>query len=273
MTPIRTLIVDDEPLAREGLRVLLEKEPEVEVVGECRDGREAVRSLRELEPDLVFLDVQMPEMDGFEVLEAVAGSLEHAPTVVFVTAYDEFALRAFDVHALDYLLKPFDDARFEQALQRARSELDRRRDSDLTVRIEALLAERHELEVGPAGRSAPDESDEDGSIRRFVVRSSGRIHFVDVDEVDWIEAAGDYVRLHAGGRSHLMRETMKVLEHGLDPGEWVRIHRSTIARISHVREIRTTDSGQYVVVLADGTRRSLSRTGRERLEEVLGRAL
>ncbi|HKK08183.1 MAG TPA: LytTR family DNA-binding domain-containing protein, partial [Gemmatimonadota bacterium] len=194
---------------------------------------------------------------------------ERLPTVVFVTAYDEFALRAFDVHALDYLLKPFDDERFERALQRAKSDLDRRRDSEVTARIEALLDERR---VGEGHGDAEGPDEEDG-LKRFVVRSSGRIHFVDIDEVDWIEAAGDYVRLHAGERSHLMRETMKVLDRGLDPEEWVRIHRSTIVRISHVREIRTTDTGQYVVVLQDGTRRSLSRTGRERLEEVLGRAL
>ena len=270
MSPIRTLIVDDEPLARQGLRVLLEEEPDVEIVGECADGLEALDALREREPDLVFLDVQMPEMGGFEVLDAWDGLGETAPVVVFVTAYDEYALKAFEVHALDYLLKPFDDERFVRALDRARAELDRRRDSEVTARIEALLEARRGGEEAAAGTEGPDGG---SSLRRFVVRSAGRIHFVDIDEIDWIEAAGDYVRLHAGARSHLMRETMKELERRLDPAEWVRIHRSTFVRISRVKEIRTTETGQYVVVLEDGTRRSLSRTGRERLEAVLGRTL
>jgi len=271
VTPIRTLIVDDEPLARQGLRVLLEEEPDVEIAAECADGLEALDALRELRPDLVFLDVQMPEMGGFEVLEAWDGFGESAPVVVFVTAYDEYALKAFEVHALDYLLKPFDDERFARALDRARAELDRRRDSEVTARIEALLEARRGGGEGEADEA--EALERAPSFRRFVVRSAGRIHFVDIDEIDWIEAAGDYVRLHAGERSHLMRETMKDLERRLDPAEWIRIHRSTFVRISRVKEIRTTDTGQYHVILDDGTHRSLSRSGRERLEAVLGRTL
>ncbi len=270
MKPIRTLIVDDEPLAGETLRVLLKEDPEIDVVGECRSGREAVERILELEPELVFLDIEMPEMDGFDVLETVAAEGVHLPTLVFVTAYDQYALRAFDVHALDYLLKPFDDERFARALARAKSEVSRREDAAMASRIEALLADHR---AAAAGGTTPLEEGGAGPVERFVVRSSGRIHFVDVGEVDWVEAAGDYVRLHTGERSHLMRETMKVLEDSLDPDVFVRIHRSTIVRIGFVKEIRTTGTGQYVVLLEDGTRRNLSRSGRGRLEEVLGRTL
>jgi two-component system LytT family response regulator len=268
--PIRTLIVDDEPLAREGLRVLLEPDPAIELVGECRDGPEAVACIEELEPDLVFLDVEMPEMDGFDVLETLREDAVPLPTIVFVTAYDQYALRAFEVHALDYLLKPFDDERFEHALERAKQDIVRRQAAVVASRIEALLTERR---IAGAGvERSPDEAST-GPVQRFVVRSSGRIHFVDIGEVDWVEAAGDYVRLHTGERSHLMRETMKHLEDRLDLEIFIRIHRSTIVRIGFVKEIRTTGTGQYVVVLEDGTRRNLSRSGRRRLEEVLGRSL
>ncbi len=270
MKAIRTLIVDDEPLARETLRVLLRADPEVDVVGECRSGPEAVDRTLELEPDLVFLDIQMPEMDGFDVLETLAVEGVRIPTIVFVTAYDQYALRAFEVHALDYLLKPFDDERFERALERAKLELSRRQDAAMASRIEALLADHR---AAAEGEESAVGEEREGPVERFVVRSSGRIHFVDVGEVDWVEAAGDYVRLHTGERSHLMRETMKELEDSLDPDVFVRIHRSTIVRIGFVKEIRTTGTGQYVVLLEDGTRRNLSRSGRRRLEEVLGRAL
>jgi two-component system LytT family response regulator len=267
---IRTLIVDDEPLARETLRILLRANPEVDVVGECRSGPEAVDRILEVEPDLVFLDIEMPEMDGFDVLETVSGEGVRIPTIVFVTAYDQYALRAFEVHALDYLLKPFDDERFERALERAKLEVSRHQDAAMASRIEALLADHR---AAAAGEESPVGEGREGPVERFVVRSSGRIHFVDVAEVDWVEAAGDYVRLHTGERSHLMRQTMKELEDSLDPDVFVRIHRSTIVRIGFVKEIRTTGTGQYVVLLEDGTRRNLSRSGRRRLEEVLGRAL
>lgn len=287
--PARVLVVDDEHLARDGLRVLLERDEQVRVVGECRDGREAVEEIRRLEPDVVFLDVQMPERDGFEVLEAL--DPEEIPVVVFVTAYDEYALRAFEVHALDYLLKPFDDERFERALRRAKDELERRDSARFAERLEALLAERREEEGeapnrtdgpaaadpdrpgaadGPAGSGEPPAAE---PLDRLMVRSSGRIQFVSVGEIDWVEAAGDYVRLHVGERSHLLRETMKSLEVRLDADDWVRVHRSTLVRLDYVREIRTSESGHYELVLEDGTRRSLSRSGRERLEEVLGRSI
>lgn len=262
--PIRTLVVDDEPLAREGLRVLLERDEEVELVGECAQGREAVEAIRDLEPELVFLDVQMPEMDGFGVLAELEP--DEMPAVVFVTAYDEYALRAFDVHALDYLLKPFDDDRFEAALKRAKAELERREDAALGEKLAALL-EDHTGER-PAGASTRSERDD-----RLMIRSSGRVQFVNVGEVDWVEAAGDYVRLHVGERSHLLRETMKNMEDRLDAEQFVRVHRSTLVKLDYVKEVVSSDAGSYEIVLEDGTRRSLSRSGRRRLEEVLGRSL
>lgn len=263
MSAIRAMVVDDEPLAREGLRVLLEKDDEVEFVGECGDGREAVREIRRVDPDLVFLDIQMPEMDGFDVLEAL--DEDELPVVVFVTAYDEFAIRAFEVHALDYLLKPYDDERFFRALERVKAEVKHRRDTEFTDRLAALMENRTEWPPeagGEEGRPGPQD--------RIMIRSSGRIQFVNVGEIDWIEAAGDYVRLHTGERSHLLRETMKAMEERLDPERFVRVHRSTIVKLDYVREVRASESGQYDVVLHDGTRRSLSRSGRERLEEALG---
>ena len=263
------LVVDDEHLARDGLRVLLERDDEVELVGECGDGEEAVTEIRRLEPDVVFLDVQMPERNGFEVLEALEP--EEIPVVVFVTAYDEYALRAFEVHALDYLLKPFDDERFERALARAKDELERRESARFAERLEALLSERREGELASSVEGREETTVEPPD--RIMVRSSGRIQFVSVQEIDWVEAAGDYVRLHVGDRSHLLRETMKNLERRLGSEEWVRVHRSTLVRLDFVREIRTSDSGHYELVLEDGTRRSLSRSGRERLEEVLGRSI
>ena len=269
--PTRVLVVDDEPLARDGLRVLLERDREVRVVGECGDGREAVEEIRRLRPDLVFLDVQMPELDGFDVLERLEP--DEIPVVVFVTAYDEYALRAFEVHALDYLLKPFDDERFERTLERAKDELERRENARFAERLEALLAERRAGEGTSAGTAADDGEAGADAPDRIMVRSSGRIQFVSVREIDWVEAAGDYVRLHVGDRSHLLRETMKNLENRLESEAWVRVHRSTLVHLDFVREIRTSDSGHYELVLEDGTRRSLSRSGRERLEEVLGRSL
>lgn len=264
MKTMSVLVVDDEPLARQGVRALLEADDRVEVAGEASTGTEAVEALRELRPDIVFLDVQMPGMNGFEVLKQV--DLDPPPVVVFVTAYDEYAIQAFDMHAMDYLLKPFDDERFDRALQRAREQVRQREDSDLAERLGRMLASRRR-------RAATDDrvgEEADGRLQRLVVRSSGRVSFVDVEELVWVEAAGDYVRLHMETGSVLMRETMKALEQGLDPATFVRIHRSTIVRVSRIREIRSNGNGRFHVVLRDGTERSVSTTGRDRLERMLG---
>lgn len=249
---LRTLIVDDEPLARERLRTLLADDPEVEVVGECADGRGAVRAMRELAPALVFLDVQMPVLDGFEVVTEIG--VERMPAVIFVTAYDEYAIRAFDVHALDYLLKPFERSRFDRAVARAKEQLADGTEQGLARQLRALLKE-----VGPA-RDGAD---------RLVIKSRGRITFVRPEEVAWIEAAGNYVRLHVKDGSHLMRETMtKVLER-LPSGEFLRVSRSAIVRLDRIRELRPRQHGEYVILLRDGTSVKSSRGYADSLQSVL----
>jgi two-component system, LytTR family, response regulator len=223
---IRTLIVDDEPLARQRLRRLLEADPDIVILGECGDGQQAVTDLRQLRPDLVFLDVQMPVLDGFGVLQALGGT--PLPTVIFVTAHDRYALKAFEVHALDYLLKPFDKARFGAALERAKTQVRQGSAAALDERLQELLQT-----VQPR-RSGPE---------RLIVRSSGRIYFVRTEDIDWIEAAANYVRLHVGKEDHLLREGLTALEKKLDPGRFVRIHRSTIVNLERIQELQPAFHG------------------------------
>ncbi|HKQ05942.1 MAG TPA: LytTR family DNA-binding domain-containing protein [Blastocatellia bacterium] len=252
---IRTLIVDDEPLARRRIRRMLARHADVEVIGECANGSEAVAAIREQQPALVFLDVQMPEADGFAVLERIAAN--EAPLIIFVTAYDQYAVRAFEVHALDYLLKPFDRRRFDNALQRAKSRLTSDR-SDVTERtlalLEALRAQQSHLE-------------------RMVIKAGGRAFFLKTEEIDWIEAEGKYVRLHVGRESHLVREAISQIEAQLDPKRFMRIHRSTIVNLDRVRELQPWFHNDYRVILRDGTELMLSRSCRKRLGELLGNAL
>jgi two-component system, LytTR family, response regulator len=246
--PVRTLIVDDEPLARRGLRVRLARRPGVEVVGECASGRAAVEAIRALAPDLVLLDVQMPGLDGFAVVDAATAAVgvDAMPVVVFVTAHDEHALRAFEAQALDYVLKPIAAARLDRALDRA----------------ERRVAERRERRERAADPEAP--------LDRFLVTRGGRVVVVPVDVVDWIEADGDYVRLHVGRDRHLLRETMGRLEARLDPRRFVRIHRSVICNVDRIAELHPHLNREYVVVLHDGTRLKLSRSYRDRLDTRLG---
>jgi len=248
---IRALVVDDEPLARERIRMLLEDESDIELIGECRDGAEAVRAIDEEGPDLVFLDVQMPEVDGFEVLEVIGPG--RAPVVVFVTAYDEYAIRAFDVHALDYLLKPFDGERFRQAIGRARASIRAKADVD-REKLAALLG---------------DLRDERRYLERIVVKTAGRVVFLAVDEIDWIGGAGNYVELHAGERKHLVRDTMKAIESKLDPDKFVRVHRSHIVNMDRVKSMEPWFHGEYVLILEDGTELQSSRTYSDRLRQML----
>src|SRR5579871_5872998 len=251
---MRILIVDDEPLACERIRTLLNGAANVQIAGECHDGRSAVAAIRSLAPDLVFLDVQMPEMDGFAVLrqlERQRGSgLAELPVVVFVTAYDQYALKAFEVCALDYLLKPFDRERFERALGRARAELDRRRAGQVNERVLKLLSEIQQ------GRKHLD---------KLIIRQGGRVFFLRTDEIDWIEAAGNYVRLHAGKDEYLYRETMTKLEARLNPDRFARIHRSTIVNVERIKELQPWFRGDYMIVLGDNQKLTLSRTYRSRL--------
>ena len=253
---IRALIVDDEPLARRRLRRMLARDAEVEIAGDCENGREAVARIRELRPDLVFLDVQMPEMDGFEVLEAVGAVA--MPLVIFVTAFDQYALQAFEVCALDYLLKPFDRRRFEKALNRAKARLLSDRTSDVGQQALALLEELR-------ARSS--------HLERLVVKSGGRAFFLKTEEIDWIEAEGKYVRLHVGKESHLLREAIGSIETQLDPKRFPRIHRSTIVNIERVRELQPWFHNEYRVILRDGTELMLSRSCRKRLGDLLGSTL
>lgn len=254
------LIVDDETLARRGVRARLAAAAGFEVSGEAATGREAVRAIAELSPDLVFLDVQMPGVDGFGVVAAVGA--ERMPVTVFVTAHDQHALRAFEAHALDYLLKPLDDERFTRVLGRARRRIEERRGDELGRKLAAVLAE-----TGVAGSGAAGGR----TLERFLIKGGGRVQVLPVEEVDWIEAAGDYVRLHAGSRTHLLRDRISILAQQLDPARFVRIHRSTIVNIERVRELEPYGNGDYIVVLTDGTSLKLSRGYRDQLERVFGR--
>ncbi len=253
MKTIKTLVVDDEPLARERLTGLLQPLEDVDVVGQCRDGEEAILAIHDLAPDLVFLDIQMPGMSGFDVIDAIG--TDRMPLVIFVTAYDQHALHAFEVRALDYLLKPFDRERFADALQRARRQLERDETGDISRRLLALVKDLR--------RDQP-------RAERLVVKSGGRLFFLRADEIDWVEAAGNYVRLHVGGTSHLLRETMTAMESRLDPERFFRIHRSRIVNVDRIQELQPWLNGEYAVMLRTGDRLTLSRGYREKLQERLG---
>jgi two-component system, LytTR family, response regulator len=246
---VRTMIVDDEPLARERLRKFLASEADVELVAEAGNGREAVTLIREHKPDLVFLDVQMPELDGFGVLAELDSAAR--PAVIFVTAYDKFALKAFEVHAIDYLLKPFDKERFQTALHRAIQQLTRKEPSTIHEQLSALLTE-----LRPQTQSD-----------RIAVKTDGRVIFVKTADVDWIEAADNYVSLHVGKDSHLLRETMTTIESRL-PKQFLRISRSTIVNTERIKELQPLFHGEYAVFLRDGTKLTLSRSYRDRLQQL-----
>jgi two-component system LytT family response regulator len=253
---LTTLIVDDEPLAREGLRALLSKDPEVSAIREARDGREAVTAIRESSPDLVFLDVQMPEMDGFAVIRKIGS--EHMPAVVFVTAHDQYAIQAFEINALDYLLKPVIEERFVRALARAKNHIRANVAADTNRQIIGLL------ETIAAPRSY---------VKRLAVRSAGKIVFVDLEEVDWIGAAENYVELHVGRASHLLHVTMNHLEKSLDPEIFLRVHRSIIVNLGRIKSLQSGAHGEYVITLQDGARLQSGRTYSERLRAMANNPL
>lgn len=250
---IRTLIVDDEPIAREGVRVQLARDSLVEVVAECGNGLEAVAAIQDLLPDLVFLDVQMPEMDGFEVVEAIGA--EAMPAVVFVTAYDKYVLKAFDVSAVDYLLKPFDAGRFQKAFQRAKGEIQKRHVDAVNKTLHRLLKT-----IQPSRKY----------LERFVVKSAGRIFFLPVIEIDWIEASDNYVSLHVRRESHLIRDTLTALEAKLNPDDFMRVRHSAIVNIKRIRELHPLFKGEYQILLHDGAKLTSSRRYHNRIAELLG---
>ncbi|HUQ83533.1 MAG TPA: LytTR family DNA-binding domain-containing protein [Gemmatimonadaceae bacterium] len=256
--PMRALIVDDERMARKRIRTLLSADADVDVVGECANGRDAVTAIHERAPDLVFLDVQMPELDGFAVVSAVGA--HRMPVTVFVTAFDQYALKAFEAHALDYLTKPFDRERFETSLGRAKHQVHLRAassavaapapDPTLNERLVALLSDFERRQQ---------------YAERLMVKSAGRVLFLRADEVDWIEAAGSYVRLHVGREGHLLHEGIAAVMARLDPAKFARVHRSTIVNLDRVREVQPWFHGDAIAILRDGTRVQVSRTYRDSL--------
>jgi len=233
---------------------LLSSEAGVKIVAECRDGQQTIAALRTQKPDLLLLDIQMPDADGFQVLRDIPA--EEMPIVIFTTAYDQYAVRAFEAHALDYLLKPFDQERLHGAIERARAELLKVNDRELTSRLLDLMANSQMTsQVG----------------RRLVIRTGGRVVFLDVDEIDWVEAAANYVRLHVGKESYLLREGISRISEKLDPGNFVRIHRSTLANVRKIKELQPCNSGEYIMVMKDGKELSCSRGYRTKLQSVIER--
>jgi two-component system LytT family response regulator len=251
---IRTLIVDDEPLARKRLRELLRDDPQIEIVGEYANGSEAIEAARNLLPDLIFLDVQMPELDGVTVSELIGG--EDGPLVIFVTAYDQYAVRAFDVRAVDYLLKPFDRSRFTQSLQRAKEQIRENQNRVVNHQILELL---NELKEKPR------------YLDRLIIKTNERVFVLKTDEIDWIEAEGNYVRVHFGKQSSLIRETLSHLSSQLDPRKFPRIHRSRLVNIDRIQELQPWSHHNYRIILRNGTQLALSRSYREQLYQLLGK--
>jgi two-component system LytT family response regulator len=259
---IRTLIVDDEPLARERIRSLLAQEPDIQIAGECANGTEALAAIKAHSPDLLFLDVQMPGMDGFELLRNLA--TEQLPSVIFVTAYDQHAVKAFEVHALDYLLKPFKQARFKQTVQRAREALASRQAGNLSKNLLAFLGSQAQPQSQlPAERRAEPEL-----LTRIPVRVGERLLFVKTDQIDYIEAAGNYVVLHAGKEHHVVRETLTALEARLGPKRFLRISRSSLVNVDQIKELQPLFKGEHAVLLHSGKQLTMTRGLRE-VQELL----
>ena len=255
---VRTVIADDEPLARRKLRILLDSEADVQVVAECRDGGQTVSAIRSYRPDLLLLDIQMPDRDGFQVLSEI--SREEMPVVIFTSAYDQYAIRAFEAHALDYLLKPFDQGRLHQAIERARFELRQSKDREITHRILDLLSW-----VKSDKQPVPE------SEGRLVIKTKGRIVFLNLEEIDWVEAAANYVRLNSGKESYLFRETISRTSERLNPNHFIRIHRSVIVNVRKIKELIPVNSGEYIVVLKSGKELSCSRGYRTNVQHLIDR--
>jgi two-component system, LytTR family, response regulator len=251
---IRTIIADDESLGRKKLRILLAAEPGIHVVAECSDGPKTIAAVRDYEPDLLLLDIQMPGADGFEILESVPA--DRLPVVIFTTAYDQYALRAFEAHALDYLLKPFDQERLHRAIERARMEILKASDSRVASRILDFLSE--------AKAKSPAE-------KRLVIKAGGRVVFLDLEEIEWVEAAANYVKLNVGKESYLLRERIGRVSERLDPGQFVRIHRSVIVNVGKIKGLLPCNSGEYIVVLKSGKELSCSRGYRAGLQQLIGK--
>lgn len=257
---IRALIIDDEPWAREGLRIQLEEDPDIEIIGECSNGKDAVATIKKQSPDLVFLDIQMPDLDGFGVVEKIGA--ERMPVVIFVTAYDEYALRAFEAHALDYLLKPIDEDRLFLALKRAKAQITLKSGSESGEQVAALLLEWKAEKQG-------NEHAEKYLKRVAVKTTNERIFFLEVKDIDWIETQDNYIRIYARGESYLLRETMSGIARKLDPANFLRIRRSTLVSIDNIKELQPLFNGEYIVILQNGKQLQSSRRFRQNLETLL----
>lgn len=254
---IRAIIIDDEPLAREKVQLFAASESDIEIVDTCSNGHEAFTSIKTYKPDLLFLDIQMPELNGFELLQQL--ETNPLPGIIFITAYDEFALRAFEFHALDYLLKPYDRERFQKSVAHARIALRSIEETETTTQQIRLLL-----------NSIQQSSQK---LERLIVKTNGRIIFLRIEEIDWMEAAGNYVKLHVGNETHLIRETMNGLEQQLNPLKFIRIHRSTIINIEKIKELEPYFNGEYKVILNNNAQLILSRNYRENFTTVLGKPL
>jgi two-component system LytT family response regulator len=269
MAKIRTLVVDDEPLARDGILTMLAQDPEVELVGSCSDGQSAVTTIRAQRPDLVFLDIQMPKRDGFEVLAELKP--EERPTVIFITAYDQYAINAFEFCAIDYLLKPFRDSRFFAALAKAKKEIRQNRDSDLGEKVQQLLGYMQGLTkgTGPApGAPAPVIGE---PTDRVVLKTGSDIHFLRAADIIWVESQADFIKVHTTGSAQLVRETLQSLEDRLDPTKFLRIHRSSLVNLEHVRKVTPALYGDYTVLMSDDTKLRLSRKNRAKIKQLIAR--
>ncbi len=257
---VRIIIADDEQLARQKLRLLLDSESQVEVVAECHNGMQTLSAIRTGRPDLLLLDIQMPDLDGFQVLSEVSPA--EMPVVIFTSAYDQYAIRAFEAHALDYLLKPFDQERLHHAIERARFELWNAKGRDITSRILDMLSQvKTEKQIVP---------EYDG---RLVIKTKGRIIFLNLEEIDWIEASANYVRLNVGRESYLFRETISRISERLNPNDFIRIHRSMIVNVQKIKELIPVNSGEYIVVLKSGKELSCSRGYRATVQQMIARNL
>jgi len=256
---LRVIVADDERLARQKMRTLLESEPNITLVAECQDGRQTVSAINCFHPDLLLIDIQMPDLDGFQVLSEIAP--REMPAVIFTSAYDQYAIRAFEAHALDYLLKPFDQERLHAAIQRARVELSKSENRDMTHKLLELLSH-----IKSGTPTATTDSQD-----RLVIKAKGRVIFLDLEEIDWVEAAANYVRLNVGKESYLLRETISRTSERLDPNQFIRIHRSTIVNVRKIKELIPVNSGEYIVVLRNGKELSCSRGYRALLQKVIER--
>jgi two-component system LytT family response regulator len=253
----RVLVVDDEPIARRGIRRLLQTAADIEIVGEAGNGQEAIAAVEKQKPDLIFLDIQMPLLDGFSVIEKIG--LANLPEIVFVTAFDEHAIRAFEINALDYLLKPIDPERFQKCLERVRVRLKNSNEEKLAEKLSSLLQSLERVE----------SKAEKTFLERLVVKDAGRIFFVGADEITWIASEGNYVKIHTKSKSHLLRETMDGLENKLDPREFLRLRRAMIVRIEQIKELHPLFNGEFAVILKDGTKLTSSRRYRQNLNSLL----